>query len=182
MNKALFLDRDGTIMFDRNYVSDPAQVELIPGAGDALRRAARLGYLLFLFTNQSGIGRKYFSSDDVRRVNERMEALLELPRPAFTEVCIAPETPEEPQQYRKPSPRFILEMIARHDLDAGQCWMVGDANSDIMAGMNAGIRTAALKGPRLKLEELPEPARGVPVFENLAEFVDSLGAGDVGQS
>ncbi|MEI6218972.1 MAG: HAD-IIIA family hydrolase [bacterium] len=111
MNKALFLDRDGTIIFDKNYLADPNQVELIPGAAEALRIAMKLGYLMFLFTNQSGIGRKYFSMEDVLRVNTRMTELIGLDRPVFTGTCIAPETSAETPMSRKPSPKFILEMV-----------------------------------------------------------------------
>lgn len=180
MNKALFLDRDGTIIFDKNYLADPMQVELIPGAVDALRLAAGLGYYLFLFTNQSGIGRKYFSLEDVAKVHDRMIDLIGLPRPLFVEICIAPETPDEPQNYRKPSPRFVLEMLRKHNLDPNQCYMVGDANSDIMAGINAGIKSIGLTGPRLKPDELPrEVAGALPVFPNLLSFVEHLQAGRV---
>lgn len=175
MKKALFLDRDGTIIVDKNYLADPAQVELIPGAVESLSLAASLGYLLFLFTNQSGIGRKYFTMDDVVRIHERMMALIGLPHPVFVETCIAPETSDEPQVYRKPSPRFILEMIRKHSLDPRQCYMVGDANSDVMAGVNAGIRSIGLTGPRLKPEELPdEVAVTLPIFSSLLDFTRHL--------
>src|SRR5215211_5393730 len=126
MSKALFLDRDGTLIVDKHYLADPAGVELIPGVPDALRRARSLGYRLFLFTNQSGIARGLHTLDDVLRCNARMEELLGLPRPLFTDICIAPEAPDGPQKYRKPSPRFILESIARHALHPRECWMVGD--------------------------------------------------------
>jgi len=79
MNKALFLDRDGTLIYDKVYLSDPGQVEVIPGASSALSRAQSMGYLLFLFTNQSGVGRNYFAMDDVHKVNKRMFELLDLP-------------------------------------------------------------------------------------------------------
>ena len=81
--QALFLDRDGTLIVDKVYLADPAGVELIPGAADALRRARALGYRLFLFTNQSGIGRGYHTLEDTQRVNARLEELLGLPRPGL---------------------------------------------------------------------------------------------------
>src|SRR5436305_7231268 len=117
VNKALFLDRDGTLILDKHYLSDPGGVELIPGVSKALGRARDLGYLLFLFTNQSGIGRGLHTLDDALRCNARMDELIALPLPLFTDVCIAPESSEQPSVYRKPSPRFILESIARHDLN-----------------------------------------------------------------
>lgn len=175
MRKALFLDRDGTLIYDRHYLSDPAGVELIPGIADALSRARALGFRLFLHTNQSGIGRGLFTLDDVLRCNTRMEELLGLPAPVFDDICIAPEGPDDPVRYRKPSPRFIHETIARHSLDPRQCWMVGDRESDIETGHNAGIATVAVCTGKHDAAgwaslALPDTA----VFPSLVEFVDTL--------
>lgn len=175
MAKALFLDRDGTIIHDRDYLADSAGVELIPGAAAALHRARELGYSLFLFTNQSGIGRGFHTIEDTHRCNARMEELLALPAPAFVATCIAPEAPDQPSLYRKPSPRFILEMIAQHRLDPAQCWMVGDRESDIDAGLAAGIRSAALcTGKYDAAAWTPRLRPGVPLFADLAAFAASL--------
>ncbi len=176
MNKALFLDRDGTINWDTGYLSKSEDVELIPGVAEALRRAREAGYLLFLFTNQSGVGRGYFSLEDVHRCNARMLELLGLGEDLFAEICIAPEHPEGPAEYRKPSPRFIEEMIAQHQLDPAHCAMVGDRKSDWGAGINAGITPIAVKTG----EELDEKAQaylaehGVAVYADLAAYIDTL--------
>jgi D-glycero-D-manno-heptose 1,7-bisphosphate phosphatase len=173
--KALFLDRDGTLIVDKHYLADPAGVEIIPGVPQALRRARELGYQLFLFTNQSGIARGLYTMDDVHRCNDRMEELIGLPRPLFTDICIAPEGPDEPAIYRKPSPRFILESLARHSLDRKQCWMVGDREGDIRAGLDAGVRAAALCTGKLDAAGWAASAHpGVPVFHSFAEFVAAL--------
>ena len=173
--RALFLDRDGTLILDKHYLADPAGVELIPGAADALRRARALGYQLFLFTNQSGIARGLHTIEDVHRCNQRMEELLGLPRPLFTDICIAVEGPDEPQQYRKPSPRFIVESIARHSLDPQHCWMVGDREADVDAGLNAAIRSAAVCTGKYDAAGWAALGRkGVPVFPSICEFVATL--------
>jgi D-glycero-D-manno-heptose 1,7-bisphosphate phosphatase len=175
MSKALFLDRDGTLIYDKHYLADPAGVELIPGVSDALRRAKALGYRLFIHTNQSGIARGLHTLDDVHRCNERMEELLALPRPIFDDICIAPEKTGDPIVYRKPSPRFILESIARHLLDPRQCWMIGDRESDIETGIAAGIASAAVctgKHDPAAWAALAFP--GVPVFPSFVEFVATL--------
>ena len=172
---ALFLDRDGTLIVDKHYLADPAGVEIIPGVPNALERARALGYHLFLFTNQSGIARGLYALDDVLRCNARMEELLGLSRPIFTDICIATEGPEDPQHYRKPSPRFILESISRHGLDRHRCWMVGDRDSDIEAGLNAEIRAAAVCTGKYDLATWSSLApSGVPVFQSLQAFVASL--------
>ncbi|HWA85174.1 MAG TPA: HAD-IIIA family hydrolase [Opitutus sp.] len=141
-HKAVFLDRDGTLIINRDYLRDPVGVELLPGVRDTLHALLADGWLLFLFTNQSGVARGFHTLDDVAACNARLLELLALPAPGFTDVCIAPEGPDDPVVYRKPSPRFILEMIAAHDLDPAQCWMVGDSASDVHAGLNAGLRSA----------------------------------------
>jgi D-glycero-D-manno-heptose 1,7-bisphosphate phosphatase len=175
MSKALFLDRDGTLIFDKVYLADPAGVELIPGAADGLRRARDLGYRLFLFTNQSGIGRGLHTLEDTHRVNARMEELLRLPRPVFADICIAPEAPGQPVVYRKPSPRFILEKISEHALDPAQCWIVGDSAADIAAGLAAKINVAVVCTGKVDPRTLPEVAAGrVPVFESFAAFTTTL--------
>ena len=174
-SKALFLDRDGTLIVDKHYLADPAGVEIIPGIPAALQRAQSLGYQLFLFTNQSGIARGLYTLDDVLRCNGRMEELLGLPLPLFTDLCIAIEGPDEPPRYRKPSPRFINESIARHGLNREQIWMVGDRESDIDAGLNAQVRTAAVcTGNCDAAKWAALGKRDVPVFPSLVEFVASL--------
>jgi len=175
MAKALFLDRDGTLIVDKVYLADPAGVEIISGVPAGLRRARALGYKLFLFTNQSGIGRGYHTIEDTHRVNVRMEELLGLPPPVFDGVCIAPEAPGQPSVYRKPSPKFILEMIARHALDPAQCLVVGDSAADIGSAIGAGIRAVAVCTGKVDPRTLPDVARhSIPVFPSFAEFAATL--------
>ena len=174
-DRALFLDRDGTLIVDKVYLADPTGIEIFPGVADGLRQARALGYRLFLFTNQSGIGRGYHTIEDTHRVNARLEELLGLPPPVFDEICIAPEAPGQQSLYRKPSPRFIAESIARHALDPAQCWMVGDREADIQAGLNAGIHAAAVctgKYDAAGWGALVPP--GVPVFPSFVEFAATL--------
>jgi len=172
---ALFLDRDGTLIRDAGFLCDPEGVELLAGVKEALRCAAAT-HRLYLFSNQSGIGRGYFTLAEALAVNARMEALLELPPPGFYGTCIAPEAPAEPSAYRKPSPRFILERIARDRLDPSQCWMIGDRLSDVQAGVNAGIRAALIRNPDYFSEEtrLFCEAHAIPVFPSLAQALGAV--------
>jgi len=147
--QAIFLDRDGTLIENRHYLASPEGVALLPGVREALARARAAGSKLFLFTNQSGVGRGMFKLEDVEAVNRRMIEVLGLGDNLFTGICVAPERPDEPPVYRKPSPRFIQEMLAEYGLAAEAAWMVGDAPSDWEAGINAGVRTAAI---------VPDPA------------------------
>jgi D-glycero-D-manno-heptose 1,7-bisphosphate phosphatase len=175
VKRALFLDRDGTLIIDKVYLSDPNGVELIAGAAEGLKRARDLGFMLFLFTNQSGIGRGLHTIEDTHRVNARMEELLGLPSPAFDGACIAPEAPGQPSAYRKPSPRFITEMIRKHGLDSTACWMVGDSQADVGAAVAAGIRAVAVRTGKVAPEAIAEVAQGlVPVFETFGAFAATL--------
>lgn len=175
MNRALFLDRDGTLIVDRDYLHDPAGVELLPGVSEALRHAKKLGYRLYLFTNQSGIGRGYFSLQDVHRCNARMLELIGLGPDLFAGECIAPERPEEPSTYRKPSPAYILETLASDRLDPRQCHMIGDKEADVLAGLGAGIDAVAVCTGKHDAaawqSRLPAGAR---LFRDLAAFVATL--------
>jgi D-glycero-D-manno-heptose 1,7-bisphosphate phosphatase len=150
--KALFLDRDGTIIEHIPYLHDPREVRLLPGAQAALKAALDGGVHLFLFTNQSGVGRGMFGMEAVEACNRRMLDLLELPAPGFTRICVAPEAPDAETVYRKPSPRFIDEMIEAYSLDRQACWMIGDSECDRLAGENAGIHYIQVGPGRTLLE------------------------------
>jgi histidinol-phosphate phosphatase family protein len=172
LSPALFLDRDGNLIVDGHHTSRPEQVELLPGVRQALLAALAAGYQLFILTNQSGIGRQIFTWEDYQACHRRMLELLDLPPPGFTEVCAAPERPDVPSRYRKPSPRFILECIERHGLDPSRCWMVGDRRTDWEAGLNAGIQSCAVRsGAPFKPGDVEHAQQhAVPIRADFAEF------------
>jgi len=173
--QAVFLDRDGTLIENRHYLASPAGVALLAGVRAGLARARDAGAKLFLVTNQSGVGRGMFTRADVEAVNRRMIEEIGLGADLFSGVCVAPERPDEPQVYRKPSPRFITEMLAAHAVAADAAWMVGDAPSDWEAGLNAGIRVAAIVP-----DPAVEPARerrlelGVAAYRTLLEWANAV--------
>ncbi len=173
---ALFLDRDDTIIHDDGYMGRPEQIRLLPGVAVALRQAAAR-FRLYLVTNQSGIGRGLYSMADAEACNNRLADLLDLPEPGFAGICIAPEKPGDPSQYRKPSPAFLLEMIARDDLDAETCCIIGDKTSDLDCGLNAGIRAILVgKGegePRADAL-LFAHKHGLSVFKSLPEALEAI--------
>lgn len=135
----IFFDRDGTLNHDSGYLSNPDQVILLPGVKDTIAELSK-SYHLFLFTNQSGVGRGYFGMDAVEAVNNRLMELLGNSQ-IFTDICIAPEHPDSPiQNYRKPSPKYILETIDRFNLDPAKCYMIGDRRRDLEAAIKASIK------------------------------------------
>jgi D-glycero-D-manno-heptose 1,7-bisphosphate phosphatase len=173
-SKALFLDRDGTLIEHKPYLHKPEDVVLLPGTTEALRRARAAGYLLFLFTNQSGVGRGYFTMEDVSRVHTRLIELIGLGPDIFIEICVAPEHPDAPSPYRKPSPRFIHEMIAKYDLVPAHCWMIGDSPSDWRSGLGAGIPVAAVRSDLTTAASLAEAGKcSIAIHDDLMSFIRS---------
>ena len=197
--RALFLDRDDTLVRDAGYMSRPEQIELLPGVADALRAARDAGFRIYLVTNQSGINRGFYTLADAEACNRRLEALVfdpaanepsnlrtfepsnpvEAARPrGFDGVCIAPERPDEPSRYRKPSPAYLLERIAAEGLDPAACRMVGDKVSDLACGLAAGV-PAVLVAQGATGVPRPDAAafaaeRGIPVFPSFPAFVSDL--------
>ncbi len=140
---AVFFDRDGTLIHEANYCSDPAQVRAVAGAPEALRRLADAGFALVIITNQSGIGRGYFTHDDFRRVQE--EVLRQLRPAEIAGTYYDDSHPATPSGRRKPSPRMVEEAARDHGLDLARSWMVGDKTSDIECGKNASLRTVLVE-------------------------------------
>lgn len=144
MNRAIFLDRDGTLNVDKNYLSNPAELVIIPGTSDALRRLTQAGYRLFIVTNQSGIGRGYYTLADMHAVNEKLCAELAGKGIHFEKIYYAPEAPEEPSRGRKPSPQFLFDARDEFGIDLAQSYMVGDKIIDLECGWNAGVKKSIL--------------------------------------
>src|SRR5258708_5532181 len=103
MNRAVFLDRDGTLIVEKNYLHRPEDVALFPGAGAALKKLSAAGFKLIMVTNQSGIGRGYFTMADAEAVNKKVGSDLAPDGVRFEKVYIAPEAPDQPSRGRKPS-------------------------------------------------------------------------------
>lgn len=139
MKRAVFLDRDGTIIVEKNYLSDPDQVEVFPGAAPALKRLLDAGFDLFIITNQSGIGRGYFTVADMERVHERMLAELDREGVRIQKIYFAPEAPSAPSRGRKPSPQFLFDAKDEFGIDLAQSFIIGDKLIDLECGWNAGI-------------------------------------------
>lgn len=150
---AIFLDRDGTIIEDRNYLSDPADVVLLPGADEALRSLVEAGFVLVLVSNQSGIARGLFDEDDLRDVHARLEELLEeqgveLEGAYYCPFLDGPEAKvpayRKDSELRKPKPGMILQAAEELDIELSESWMIGDKLSDAQAGAAAGCWTILL--------------------------------------
>ena len=136
---AVFLDRDGTIMRDAEYLSDPKGIEIFDGAADALRRMKAAGYKICIITNQSGIGRGYFTEKEYRAVEAEVDRQIGPGVIDGTYFC--PALPDSGAPCRKPSPGMILEAQRDHAIDLTRSFMIGDKLIDAQCGRNAGVRT-----------------------------------------
>lgn len=141
---AVFLDRDGTLNVERHYLSRAEEFELLPGVEASLQRLRRAGFRLFVVTNQSGIGRGYFTPADLERIHDRMRELLGPHGVNFERIYVAPESPDQPSRYRKPSPQALLDARDEFGIDLGKSVMVGDKWVDVEAGRQAGCAASLL--------------------------------------
>jgi len=144
MNKAVFCDRDGTLIEERDYLSRPEQVKILAGTGRALRSLQDAGFFLFIVSNQSGVGRGYFTMEDVERVNRHMLSELAREKVDFKKIYIAPEAPESPSRGRKPSPQFLFDARDEFNVDLSHSYMIGDKLIDLECGWKAGVKSSIL--------------------------------------
>jgi len=140
----VFLDRDGTIIHEKEYLHRVEDVELIPGAVAALQRLQAAGFRLFVVTNQSGVGRGYFTLADVDRVHQHLAAQLAKAGVHLEKFYVAPEAPDQPSRGRKPSPQFLFDARAEFGVDLGESYVIGDKLIDLQCGWNAGVKRAIL--------------------------------------
>ncbi len=148
--KAVFLDRDGTIIEAHGYVNDPNQVRLIPGAADAIRSLSQAGYLVVLISNQAGVARGLLDEETLSRVHGRLEALLRAEGVSLDGAYYCPyldgpeatvEAYRRDSELRKPKPGMLLQAARELSIDLSRSWMIGDSPRDVEAGLRAGCRT-----------------------------------------
>jgi len=144
MTPAVFLDRDGTLIEERDFLRRPEDVVLHVGAGPALHRLQSNGFRLFIVSNQSGVGRGYFTLAEVERVNSRVQEEFMRFGVRFEKIYIAPEAPSEPSRGRKPSPQFLFDARDEFGLDLTASYLLGDKSSDLECGWNAGVKKCLL--------------------------------------
>jgi D-glycero-D-manno-heptose 1,7-bisphosphate phosphatase len=144
MKKAIFLDRDGVINVDKGYVYKIDDFEFMKGIFDALLALQKAGYLLIIVTNQSGIGRGYFSEKAYKKLTDWMLGEFKKKDIFISKVYHCPHTPEEKCKCRKPMPGMLLRAIDEFNIDSNSSWMIGDKRSDMEAGKRAGVKKCLL--------------------------------------
>lgn len=140
MHPFAFLDRDGTVIVEKNYLGDPAGVELLPGAAAGMRRLRELGYGLVLVTNQAGVGRGFFTEAAVAAVHQRLTELLAVAGVVLDGIYYCPHHPAAGCTCRKPLPGLIRQAQADLPVDLARSVVIGDKPSDIELGRAVGMR------------------------------------------
>jgi len=143
----VFIDRDDTLIYDVPYLSDPARVQLTPGAPDALRRLWSNGFKIALVTNQSGVGRGLFTIEQLAHVQLRLMEILAEQGCGLDAVYICPHAPDQHCNCRKPATGMLEQACREHDIDLSQSVFVGDGAGDIACGKAFGIKTVQLRLP-----------------------------------
>jgi D-glycero-D-manno-heptose 1,7-bisphosphate phosphatase len=143
LSPTVFIDRDDTIMADCGYCSDPKDVKVFPGVPEALRRLKSNGFKLIIITNQSGIGRGFFTVEQYRAVEA--EVLRQLGNGLIEATYFCPDVPGQQSTHRKPAPGMIIDAARDHQIDLSHSFLIGDKEIDVECAHNAGVRAIRVR-------------------------------------
>jgi len=139
-NKAIFLDRDGVINVEKDYLYKIEDFEFIEGVIDSLSFLQEKGYLLFIITNQSGIGRNYYGKEDFNKLTSWMYKELEKNNIKISQLEYCPHLPSDKCECRKPKTLMIDNILKNFNIDLDNSWLIGDKDSDIQCAINSSIK------------------------------------------
>lgn len=145
MNKAIFLDRDGVINVDKNYVHKISDFEFIEGSVAALKNFKEMGYKLIIITNQSGIGRGFYTIEDYKKLKKEIDRSIKVAGIKIDAEYFCPHSPDDRCRCRKPGTYLIEKAVKRFNIDISESYFVGDKTSDIRAGKDAGLKSVLVK-------------------------------------
>ena len=185
-SRAVFLDRDGTMIVDKGYISHPAQVKLLPGVPEALAVLQGMGFKLIVISNQSGIGRGMMTVRDVDRVNRRVYDLFSERGVLLTDFYYCPHRPEDRCGCRKPKSGLLFQAMKDYQIDAGPSFFAGDKWTDVLAAQGAGVRPVLLAAACESLGSrhhalTSDSLLGLPVIftDSLLSWTSQLERGDI---
>lgn len=146
INRAIFLDRDGTIIIDKNYLSDPEEIEFFPQTVNTLIKLSELNYRFFIVSNQSMVGRKITTKKEAIAINNEVVRKLKLLGVDIQESYLDFSHPDKPSNERKPNVKFLIDAASKYKLALKECWTIGDKESDIIFGKRGNTKTIQIKG------------------------------------
>ena len=149
-NRAVFLDRDGTIVYDLGYPRDPDSVELMPGVVQALRLLQENSFTLVIISNQSGVGRGILNNSDLANVHNRLIKILENNSIYIRKSYYCTHAPWEKCKCRKPKPAMLFRAAEEMAIDLASSFVVGDKPSDVEAGLKAGCWTIMIEEQEIR--------------------------------
>lgn len=173
MKKAVFLDRDGTINVEKEYLHECDKLEFIPGVEEALALLRKKGYLLIVISNQSGVGRGYFPKEDVVRLNQYMNELLLEKQAKVDDFYFCPHVEGDNCSCRKPMTGMYEQAAREHDIDLKESYMVGDKVTDILGAEKLGCGYGLVLSGHAIEEKYLKKYEG-HCYKNLLEFAKSL--------
>lgn len=175
LRRAVFLDRDGTLNVEVNYLHRVEDFVLVPHAAEAVRSLNEAGYFVALVTNQAGIARGYYDEAALHTLHEYMAQALAARHAHLDAIYFCPHHPDFTGvcECRKPAPGMLRQAAAEHQLDLGQSWLIGDALSDLQAGQAVGCRTVLV---RTGYGKQSEAAINAGTGEQPTAIVDDLSA------
>lgn len=169
INKAVFLDRDGTIMSDVGYCSSVNQVHIYPYSAMAINLFQQMGYKVIIITNQSGIGRGMFSIGRLRTIHEFIKTSMLLSGTILDAIYYCPHIPDNMCLCRKPSPGMIFAAESDHRLTLSLSYFIGDKYTDIESAFRSGCNPILIEGQGSEFESEDKDCTRVPTFNNLLE-------------
>lgn len=144
-SKAIFFDRDDTLIHDTHYMYKVEQLNYIDGVFETLKELQTRGFQLFIFSNQSGIGRGYFTKEQMDIFHDQLQKDFREHGVEFTEILYCPHAPVDNCDCRKPKPKILIEACEKYNLNPSECFMVGDRVTDAQAGVGAGMKGITIK-------------------------------------
>ncbi|MBN1215995.1 MAG: D-glycero-beta-D-manno-heptose 1,7-bisphosphate 7-phosphatase [Candidatus Lokiarchaeota archaeon] len=174
---SIFLDRDGVINKEINYLSNPDDFVLLEGVIDALKILKEKGYLLIVITNQAGIARGYFSEARLNQIHKKMNLILKKNKIFLDDIFFCPHHPMFTGicECRKPNPGMIIKAKEKYNIDLKKSYIVGDTLNDIKAGKNAGCKTVlVLTGHGIKEKKKLNEIKPDYIYKNLLEFAENI--------
>jgi histidinol-phosphate phosphatase family protein len=155
-NRAVFVDRDGTLNINIDYLSDPARYQLYPGVASGLKMLRDAGFIIVVVTNQSGIGRGIFDERTLEMIHLRMKELLALEGASVDAIYFCPHHPNDRCACRKPGTALFERAVRELDIDPESSFVIGDTELDVGAGKKMGAMTALVPEPRHRARTLGE--------------------------
>lgn len=169
--KAVFLDRDGTIIIDKVYLNDPEQVEFLPGAIEGLRALQAAGFLLIVATNQSGIARGLVQEENLHKIHEKMQTLLATENIRIDRFYCSPHAADSNHPMRKPNPGMLLQAAKDLRIDLASSFMIGDKEIDVEAGHRAGAKSVLVTNASTSIDTVTAADFVAPELQSAASWI-----------